>query len=356
MLVGCATPDYRTAQCAATECGPETDAAVRQDVGTAADAQAASPVNPSLDVGKAPVTDPSSSDAAASPSDAAISSADDGGVGKPAPPGVAQLTGRYAIRTRMYATDMPARATGFQQEFVWSATVRLDAASNELALDAALCSASWQIVTPNGTSNAVLAHPDKWPRRTLALHYENERFYTTGPSVAVGYDPTPPASCAGVSTAPRRDEQIWLGGAPCSCPQTADLPLAMNDCRIVDTDKDGRAGVTVQQQNVAGAFLVASRWLDATQLIAGVVRPDRQHTAEAFGAHNYYVLSCEPDLLLQCVNTAITNCPSAMQPVLFAPLTPRPDGADWTCAEIMSAYGAHSLFDSEPLAFPSACR
>ncbi|MDB4974035.1 MAG: hypothetical protein JWN48_2376 [Myxococcaceae bacterium] len=266
----------------------------------------------------------------------------------------AALSGSYAIRVRYFLSDLPARAFKFQHELVLRGEIHAARANPGLELDVELCRHQWQILPGDGTSkDSQIVHPDKWPRRTFALHYADGEFHTTGDPLAVGYDPVLPTECTAGDQIPKGPEQVWISGNLCDCPSSAGLPTSANDCRVVDTDDDRRAGLTVTTSG-SPPFIAAIRDLDQSQFIAGRVHTDGRLSAQFFAADDLYVLACEP-LTPGCLNLSVTSCQPDSQPVLFEPLQPAASGASLTCADILARYATKELFTSDPLIFPSGC-
>ena len=341
---GCADPVYLAHKDAAA--GPSCDGACAAAV---LSADAATGVEASTALGDA--TAAPSKDAGASQAP----SGSDGSVGSP-PAGVELLLGRYGVRARSFSNDLPNKIFGFQYERLMLATIYTDSTDQSLKMTVEMCKDSWQILAADGTSqDAWVLFPQLWPKRSYDVHYENGAFFTSGGVMAVGYDPVPPAACTGAAQAPRREEQSWISGTECDCPQTSALPTKPGDCRLTDPDKDGRAGVTVQQTTSAGLVSGSTRTRDASQWQYGKVQPDGRHTAQYQVDEDYYVLSCEPTSPL-CVNGDFASCPSALQPVLFEPLSARPDRATWSCTDLVTQYGAGNVFTNDVLKFPAACR
>jgi hypothetical protein len=286
-------------------------------------------------------------------------SAPDAGNGQasgPPPTGLERLLGRYGVRTRSFSNDAPNKVFGFQYERLLLADIHTDAADQTLKMTVEVCKQSWQVLAADGTSqDAWVAFPQLWPKRSYDVHYENGAFFTTGGVLTVGYNAVPPANCAGVTKAPRRDEQSWIDGTECDCAQTSALPTKLADCRLADPDKDGRAGITVQQTTATGVIFGSTRTRDASQWQYGKVQPDGKHTAQYFTDEDYYVLACDPTSPL-CLNSAFTSCPSNLQPVLFEPLSAQAGRDGWSCTDLVAQSAAGNVFTNDALKFPAACR
>jgi len=345
-LGGCAEPSYA---------GREDAAALLPCSGGACEASVPAVDRTRVTSSETDGSQPSSaSDAGIGSSEPSNSASDAGSGAQPAASDL--LLGRYGVRARTFSNDLPARVFGFQHEELMLAEIRADPADHTLKMTVELCKHSWQLLSADGsTQDAMMLFPQLWPKRTYTVHHENGAFFTTGGSVAVGYDAAPLTDCGGLAKAPRRAEQSWISGPECSCPQTSALPIKPEDCRIVDTDKDGRAGVTVQQTSATGPILGSTRIRDASQLQYGKVQPNGKHTAELLADVDYFVLSCDP-AGTPCVNSGYVYCPANLQPVVFEPLSREPARAGWSCPDLVAQYAAGNIFSDDPLKFPAACR
>lgn len=285
-----------------------------------------------------------------------VPDAGSGDANVPPAEGIDLLLGRYGVRVRTFYNDLPNKLFGFQDERLLLANIYTDATDQTLKMTVEVCKESWQVLAADGsTQDARVVFPQLWPKRSYDVHYDNGAFFTTGGLLAVGYDPVAPAECAGALKAKRREEQSWISGTDCDCPQTSALPTKLGDCRLTDPDRDGRAGVTVQQTTSSGLVTGSTRTRDSSQWQYGKVQPDGKHTAQYLTDEDYYVLLCEPSNPL-CINGAFASCASNLQPILFEPLSARPERAGWSCTDLVTQYAAGKIFTNDVLKFPAACR
>ena len=240
-------------------------------------------------------------------------------------------------------------------EFVVLAEIRLDQAKASLLLDTRLCQDRTDISVAGGPITTAILYPGLWPVRTYALHYAQGRFYTTSDApLRVGFDPAPPAACTPGGTLPRRLEQVWNSDGTCVCPGSDALPTSASDCRVNDSDKDGRPGWTTQLTGPTGVTLESAVMQDASQYVNGTVASDGKHTAQYVSADTYFALACDSGSS-GCSNGASSVCPPAQQPVWFVPLAARAVGDAWTCDQVKAALKAGELFPNDKPIFPSGC-
>jgi hypothetical protein len=257
------------------------------------------------------------------------------------------LLGRYAAVARFRAYDTPRELGSFVETIVALADFE-PTAGEGVQLRWQVCSHFHEI------SSLVLApitgrvrSPERLPARVFDVAVAGDRFDTSADPLPIGYEELSADVCP-PGTKQSHPERSWLPDGQCSCPTTAGLPMRADDCRIVDTDRDGLPATTVDYSGATQSVaLVRSR--DASQVIAGQIRSDRRHRATYAVTVDAYQLSCSSG---PCTRRSVQTCPAPASPVRFLPLEARADGEPWSCVDVVRDVYDRGLFgpelDSDP--------
>jgi hypothetical protein len=244
--------------------------------------------------------------------------------------------GRYAVLARFYGSAAATGGGWFAEESVAMVDVRPVPGSSSLTMDWETCAYRGQLTVPliPLISYSVLS-PQKFPRRTFALTVAGKSFEATGETALVGYEALQASTCPGGSSQTHVDRS-WLFSGQCTCASSELPPTAVDDCRVIDSDEDGKPGFTVQFTGGAENFAY-SRMRDAGQIVGGQISPDGRHTAQFIANIDTYQLRCARE---PCSRGSTQACPVPKNPVRFLPLVPKPDGKEWSCSEAVTAVEA----------------
>ncbi|MEY4515199.1 MAG: hypothetical protein RLZZ450_7321 [Pseudomonadota bacterium] len=247
--------------------------------------------------------------------------------------------GRYAVLARFYGSSAATGGGWFAEESVALVDVRRVPGSTGLTMNWETCAYRGQITVPLFPliSYAVLS-PQTFPRRTFALTVAGTSFQAMGEPGLAGYEALPASSCPSGS-AQTHGDRGWLTGGRCTCPTSELPPTAVDDCRVIDSDSDGKPGFTVQFTGGAENFSY-SRMRDASQIVGGQLSADGRHTAQFVANVDTYQLRCARE---PCSRGSTQACPVSKNPVRFLPLDAKPDGRDWSCSEAVAAVDASGL-------------
>jgi hypothetical protein len=150
----------------------------------------------------------------------------------------ANWVGRYASRSYMYSWDGLVEGSA---RFLTVAEIK-PTADGKLVLEEEICmwAGGWRFFV-SSQANIVFS-----PTRTSSeLSFSADKFESNMVAKAlIGYGPAPSSCTAGVTTTQAQPEQVWLTNNTCDCPRTADVPSSARDCRLTDTDPDGKPGYT----------------------------------------------------------------------------------------------------------------
>lgn len=125
-----------------------------------------------------------------------------------------------------------------------------------------------------------------------------------------------------------------------------------DDCRILDEDGDGRAGISVQHQGLLNG-IEPVRALDNSQIVNGTLDPDGRIRASFIENYDSIGLGCGAS---PCTQAVIAACPLMLNRVLFEPLADSTaDGQAWDCTALLGELDAGRLFPLEMLTFVSGC-
>jgi hypothetical protein len=252
--------------------------------------------------------------------------------------------GRYAVLARFYGSSATTGGGWFAEESVALVDVRRVPGSTGLTMDAETCAYRGQLTVPLfPTISYVVLSPQTLPRRTFALTVTGKGFQAMGEPALFGYEALRAGSCPGGSVQTHADRG-WLAGGQCTCPSSELPPTTVDDCRVIDSDGDGKPGFTVQFTGGAENFAY-TRLRDASQIVNGQLSADGRHTAQFIANVDTYQLRCARE---PCSRGSAQVCPVAKNPVRFLPLAARPDGKDWTCSETVAAVDASGLIGLGP--------
>ncbi len=244
--------------------------------------------------------------------------------------------GQYAVVARFYGTASDAVGGVYGEELVVLA---------EVSRVGTGLSMSWKTCAYRGAVFAPIlllpiryaaVSPETFPERTLQLTVKGKMFSAAGDPSTIGYQEK--ADCTA------HPERPWLTNGECTCPPSGTLlPTSPSDCRVIDSDEDGKPGFTVQFTGGTDNFAY-NRALEGSQVVNGVISDEGLHTAELNSSVNTYQMAClhEP-----CSRGAATVCASPQNPVRFQLLAPR--AQPWTCSDVMKVVDGSSELGIGPI-------
>lgn len=258
------------------------------------------------------------------------------------------LPGLYALRFRFYGADT-AGIFKYAQEIVALGEIARDAKSDELQLVLSSWCDDHAITTAPAAldTEARMVTPTAYPARAYTLDVTGDTFQTSGDPVHAGWVAMTAEECPAGSTKP--SSAPWRSGT-CTCPSITTTPTSADDCRVIDSDGDQKAGFTVRWSGGLSLDHYAAR-TDSSQLLHGKIDVKRQkHSAQYFWNHDHRPLTCSGPCPTAPSNRKCTN--SSVDVALFEPITNR---ADWTCDAVKRRIDAGSLFFSEQLLPIAGC-
>jgi hypothetical protein len=241
----------------------------------------------------------------------------------------ARLVGDYAILARYFGWDTTGLGGSFSEEIVSLASIR-SAADGKLTMTTHTCdhrgSADALVVAPIISR---VVSPQALPPHHFDLEVTGDTFRTTGPAVPAGYEEVSAADCP-AGTKKNYPERRWLPGGECTCPTSKLPPTQIDDCRVVDSDDDQEAGLTVEYKG-GTENITRTRLRDSSQIVNGVIDAAGKHRAAFAADMGTYHLKCE---LSSCTQRAARVCAPEFNPVRFLPLATRADARAWTCEDV----------------------
>lgn len=155
----------------------------------------------------------------------------------------------------------------------------------------------------------------------------------------LGFDPLRGTGCDAGNRRPKFDDQTWISGATCTCYATS-VPEHIDDCRVIDGDADGKAGIIARGPSPLGTSVsnYAMVFDYSVTISQGTVKPDRTHELRETRAQ-------QPG----CINRAVDSCSfgnNQLCPGTITRLLPVDDAV--TCATLnMGDFGPAELFPVE---------
>lgn len=259
------------------------------------------------------------------------------------------LEGRYVVRARFAGRSTLLGATA-QMVNELIQLVEIKSVAGELHMLTTTCRDRGYASTPLGRVNAQMLRPELQPPRDFRIEQSGSTFRAESAPALLGYSEPPPAACTAGASIPRQPAQVWLGGAPCSCPSSDLAPTLPGDCRVDDLDDDGKPGVTIV---LSGAVESSDyvRVRESSRYLDGVIDPGGAHHASYEKIEDLYQLQCQGPY---CTRTEMTACAAASNPVTFVRL-PASAGQSWTCSALLSEINQGRFLRDEPQEFPSGC-
>jgi hypothetical protein len=330
-----------------------SDAASRaSDAASRADGEAPRTPQPDAD---APLADASPG---TSPSDASGATALDSGVGnvdadaspaavEDAGPANAlpawatnELAGAYAKRSVTFSYDDSLIPPGNTRNVEYS-IVKITPTDGVLELTIQLCDFSISLAN-NEWAPVVFTNAASTPLMKGRLRLDGERAFSTEPMVQhLGFDPARSNGCVPGNRRMKFPDQAWISGATCECSPTS-LPTSVSDCRAVDSDADGRPGITVRgPYRLSGALTDVLFVFDYSVTLAdGQVKSGGRHLLREVRAQEAGCLNAAVD---SCYAGNNVLCPGGSSVLL--PLAPSDQA---TCAALnRGAFGPLDAFPAE---------
>lgn len=218
--------------------------------------------------------------------------------------------------------------------------VRVTENGGQLEWTSQLCS---YVVTIKGQPNTPpLSFPnatDTPPLKGRLILSEPGTFSSAPMLQHLGFDPQRGTGCDAGNRRPKFVDQTWISGATCTCYATS-VPEHVDDCRVIDGDGDGKAGVVARGPSPLGTSVstYAMVFDYAVTIRDGKVKPDRTHELREVRAQ-------QP----ACINRAVDNCSignNQLCPGSTTRLLPVDDAV--TCATLnMGDFGPAELFPVE---------
>lgn len=273
------------------------------------------------------------------------------GANPPVDPGDAQglpawarpLLGTYVKRSTDFSyDDNPSPPINTRN--VELSVVRVTQDGSALAWTSQLCS---YVVTIKGEPNtAPLNFPNAagMPPLKGRLVLSEPGTFSSAPMLQhLGFDPQRGTGCDVGNRRPKFEDQVWISGATCACYATS-VPEHIDDCRVIDGDADGKAGIIARGPSPLGTTVASySMVFDYSVTISdGKIKPDRTHELREVRAQ-------QPG----CINRSVDNCSfgnNQLCPGVTTRLLPVDDGV--TCATLnMGDFGP-----AEPFPVQTNCR
>ena len=339
-LTACSEPQYSEPSPDAAADLPRVDAAseaaVPDATGTGADAAARDAETPG-DTGAIRDAD----------AQRAIDPAGDGQVAPASPPTLEALPGKYGMIARFRARDNIGN--WLYEDLIARAVIEDDGRADSLRMEWEICEIRTRVsLTAFPEIKSSILYPAKLQRREFRVVPTGDGFATFGEPLRFGFEELSQEQCP-AGTTKRHPERRWLDGGVCNCPANAALPTRTDDCRVLDDDEDGQPATTVlftvPRDNPA---YTVSR--DRNQLSDGVIAPNRKHAASYRTDSETFQLACGTP---PCTRGSTSFCPAKANPVRFIPLEARPNGAEWTCADIMRDIDGLGMWGLESPVKPS---
>jgi len=344
LVGGCAEPIYRE---------PAPDTATLPDCDRDCDAGGPSTMTKTElpgDASRVQTSEPDSGSANGTTPDAVQATTEDAGAASAqnsASSGAQRLVGDYAVLTRFFGWDATGVGGSFSDEIVSLASIR-SASDGKLTMTMQTCDL-------RGTVNLLVVapimsrvvSPEKLPPRHYSLQVAGDTFSTTGPAVAAGYKELAPADCP-VGSKQTHPERGWLPGGECTCPTSTLPPTHIDDCRVVDSDGDHEAGLTIDYRGGA-ENITRTRLRDSSQMVSGVIDAAGKHRASFAPDTGTFHLKCEPT---RCTQTAWRVCAPEFNPVHFLPLATRADARAWTCEDVVLEIDGTGQFGTKSTTAP----
>jgi hypothetical protein len=256
------------------------------------------------------------------------------------------LKRNYAVSIRFFGRDYTlGDSMRFSHEIIMSATVEVDA-QGRVHMKAQRCLDNGNVTVTGLLDEFVWPFADRLPIQEFELVMRPEGVRTEAPARPIGFVEQPSGCTPGARM--QVAGRGWLPDGQCEC-RSEPLPMLERDCRIIDADGDGAAGLTVQHRGLS-SNRERVRVLDRCQIENGAISASGHIRATYTENYDYLSLSCGDAV---CSQQMIAVCPPRFNPVLFEPLADTaPDGSAWECSDVMEQVEAGKLFPTPMLTFP----
>lgn len=247
----------------------------------------------------------------------------------PSDPERDKLIGHYAILARYYGNERSSALGWFIEEQILLGEIADE--QGTLTLRYSFCALGNTIHPPFLTPvRGDLAKPEKLPSRKHVVSISDGAFSTLGAPMLVGYEDVSPTACPANKRVAQPD-RAWLADGTCACPGTEGLPTSSDDCRVIDSDADGKPGATARYSTGTDAYV---RGLDSSEFVQGVIRDDKRHTAGYRRIADVYQLECDKGT---CTYADLVVCTAEKNAARFVPLEspPASGNASWTCQDVL---------------------
>lgn len=162
-----------------------------------------------------------------------------------------------------------------------------------------LCSYVVSIKGSPGTTPLSLLNTVAYPPLKGRLVLGKAGTFSSTPMLQhLGFDPARGSGCDMGNVRPKFDDQTWISGATCTCYGTS-VPEHVNDCRVIDTDGDGKPGIFARGASPLGTTVsdYAMVFDYSVTIVDGKVMPGRAHELREVRAQ-------QP----ACINAAVDAC------------------------------------------------
>jgi hypothetical protein len=282
------------------------------------------------DASPAPQQDGASPSDAGAAGEAGQATPADAEAGAPAasalPTWAKDLPGTYAKRSVTFSYDESLGTAGGNTRNVEHSIITITENGDELEVSMQLCDFTVELESSSSppvsfkhvsavapvVGHIVLEPPNGFSSEPMLLH--------------LGFEPTRGNSCGASGRRDKFEEQSWITGPSCTCSASA-LPTGINDCRLTDSDGDGKPAVTAR-----GQYLPLTTMLSDIVLVFDISVTFVEGRVATNGRHDLHEVRAQA---ASCVNASVDYCNvgnNELCPAGFARLIPLTEGA--TCAEL----------------------
>ena len=196
--------------------------------------------------------DAASEDAAVAPTDGGppSASATDAAPSAALPAWALDLVGTYAKRSINFSyDDYEATPTNTRNEE--SSILKIAQSGSTLTVSIQLC--GYTVTLRDLNDPLIFKYPSRYPPLTGKLELDaTTRTFSSAAMVGhLGFAPERGRDCAG-GRRQRYDDQSW-NATTCAC-SAGSIPVAIDDCRVTDTDGDMKAGITARNPLGLGSY------------------------------------------------------------------------------------------------------
>lgn len=206
-----------------------------------------------LDAGSASPSDAGATDVAAPAADAQLDVApgSDAAPVDGLPAWAASLVGTYGKRSVTFSVD-DAPGTPLNTRNVEHAIVKIVQTGNMLSLSSQMCSYTVVIKGAQGSPPLVFKNATSMPPLLGRIVLGATNSFSSEPMLQhLGFDPARGNSCNGAGRRAKFEDQTWITGTSCECYPTS-VPEHIDDCRVIDSDGDGKPGITTHGPSPLG--------------------------------------------------------------------------------------------------------